>query len=164
MSNHPVTLSEQLEVISQFQKDSPIQMIALANALGVKVYESVYSDDFSGRIQKDREYLSPSGYTIIVNEHHPVTRRRFTIAHELAHFILHKDVIGDGVTDDALYRSGLSSRFEIEANKLAADILMPHELINKELENGVDTVHKLARIFNVSLSSMSIRLGIPCEA
>ena len=56
-------------------------------------------------------------------------RRRFTIAHEIAHFLLHRDKIGDQLSDDAMYRSSLSSDDERAANRLAADILMPMGLI-----------------------------------
>ena len=49
-----------------------------------------------------------SGYAIFVNKGDRYkTRQRFTIAHKIAHFILHREAIGDGIVDDALYRSGL---------------------------------------------------------
>lgn len=63
-----------------------------------------------------------SGVAIYVNKGHHVNRRRFTTAHEIAHFILHQDFIGDGIADDGLYRSKLSNAMEAQANKLAADI------------------------------------------
>jgi Zn-dependent peptidase ImmA (M78 family) len=75
---------------------------------------------------------------------------------------LHKARIGDGITDDALYRSGLSNKEEAMANKLAADILMPWHLINLVMDQGITTIPELAKSFHVSESAMSIRLGIPC--
>lgn len=50
--------------------------------------------------------------------------KRFTIAHEIAHLLLHRPILREGVTDDVLYRSPhLGGTQETEANKMAADIL-----------------------------------------
>lgn len=91
-------------------------------------------------------------------------RRRFSIAHEIAHFALHRNLIGDGITDDAMYRSNLSSAVEVQANRMAADILMPWHLIREATESGVNTVEALAKHFDVSKSTMAIQLGVPYEA
>jgi Zn-dependent peptidase ImmA (M78 family) len=114
-------------------------------------------------IVSDKNRGGKSGYAIYINGHHALTRRRFTMAHEIAHFVLHRTLIGDGVQDDALYRSKLSSAVEAEANRYAAEILMPWSLINQEVAKGNNTVEALAHALNVSKSSMSIRLGVPYE-
>src|SRR3546814_10440196 len=72
-------------------------------------------------------------------------------------------LIGDGVTDDAMYRSNLSSAVEVRANRMAADILMPWHLIREATDKGIDTVERLAEYFDVSRSTMSIQLGVPYE-
>src|SRR3546814_13450473 len=76
-------------------------------------------------IRKDAERGGESGFAIYVNGSHPRVRRRFSIAHEIAHFALHRNLIGDGVTDDAMYRSNLSSAVEVQSNRMAAAIMMP---------------------------------------
>jgi Zn-dependent peptidase ImmA (M78 family) len=63
--------------------------------------------------------------------------------------------------DDTLYRSGLSTREEREANKLAADILMPYHLLNELTSRGMTDINTLASTFQVSLPAMQIRLNIP---
>ena len=45
------------------------------------------------------------GYRIVVNSGHNRVRRRFTAAHELGHYVYHRDLIGDGIYDDAAYRT-----------------------------------------------------------
>src|SRR3546814_2493487 len=90
-------------------------------------------------IRKDAERGGESGFAIYVNGSHPRVRRRFSIAHEIAHFALHRNLIGDGVTDDAMYRSNLSSAVEVQANRMAADILMPWHLISEATDKGIDT-------------------------
>ncbi len=89
-------------------------------------------------------------YAIYSNRKDPKVRRRFTYAHELAHFLLHKEHISDRLRENLLFRSILSNQQEIEANNLAADVLMPLPILNE-----------LAEIFDVTRSAMLIRLGIP---
>ena len=52
---------------------------------------------------------------------------------------------------------------EAQANKLAADILMPWHLLDAELSKGISDIESLAEIFLVSNSAMSIRLRVPFE-
>ena len=140
--------------------DSPVPIIKLSKRLGIKsVQKSPLGKRTSGRI-----YRKSGDYIIQTNMGEPWKRRRFTIAHELAHFLLHKDKIGDGITENALYRSGLPSRDEVDANRLAADILMPDAKIQDFInETGTEhvTIASLAKVFGVSVSAMTVRLGIP---
>eukprot|EP01035_Chromulina_nebulosa_P023108 gene23108-29941_t len=149
------------DLIKRHQTTSPIQIIPIAEELGLSVYKiEDWPNDLSGKLQKDTD--SKSGFSIYVNANHPDERRRFTIAHEIAHFILHRHLIeGDVLVDDALYRSGLSNAVEAAANKMAADILMPWRLIDSSINSGINTVPDLAKQFKVSNSAMSIRLGVP---
>lgn len=145
-----------------FQASAPVNLHGIANHLGVAVWEfSDLPQDVSGKIFRDRVFGGQSGFSIGVNAREPYTRKRFTIAHELAHYILHRDAIGDGITDDPLYRSKLNSREEVEANKLAAEILMPYHLIQQLQHRGIRTTEELARELEVSGVAMKIRLGIP---
>ena len=58
-------------------------------------------------------------------------------------------------------RSGLTTLAEVQANKKAAEILMPIKLIEKEIKAGAITIPHLAQRFDVSEQAMSIRLGVP---
>jgi Zn-dependent peptidase ImmA (M78 family) len=150
------------DILAKHQKNLPVQVLKIAEALKINIYKGVdWPDDLCGKIVKDTTSSEGSGFSIYFNEKHHLNRQRFTIAHEIAHFILHQDLIGDGITDDALYRSRLSNSQEVMANKLAADILMPWDLINEKIREGLNTVEKLAEVFEVSPTAMSIRLGIP---
>lgn len=152
------------KTIAEFQKSAPVQVIPIATELGLKVYTvNNWDDDVSGMIIRDTARGGPSGYAVYVNGNHPLVRRRFTIAHEIAHYMLHRSLIGDGVKDDGLYRSKLSNTIEAEANRTSADILMPWSLINAKISEGKNTVVELADALQVSKSSMSIRLGVPYE-
>lgn len=149
-------------IISAHQQTAPVETIEIAEALGIKVYKvGNWPENLSAMIRRDPERGGHSGYAIYVNAKHPRVRRRFSIAHEIAHFALHRSLIGDGITDDALYRSTMSNSVEAQANRMAADILMPWHLIRKATDQGIDTVEALAKHFDVSKSTMSIQLGVP---
>lgn len=157
-----LTYAEKMEVVRAHQLGVPIQTVPLAVDLGLRVYHVPgWPNDLSGKIMKSDSQGGSSGYAIYVNKSHPMNRRRFTTAHEIAHFILHQDFIGDGIADDGLYRSQLSNAMEAEANRLAADILMPWDLLNRYIDSGETSVPRLASVFQVSENAISIRLGVP---
>ena len=152
----------QFDLVKKHQQKLPVDVKALARELGLKVYEVAnWPDDLCGKIIKDSSKGGQSGYAIYINQIHSEGRKRFTLAHEIAHFLLHKKEIGNGIADDALYRSRLGSSFEVVANKMAANILMPEKILKNKINDGYNTAEQLAGIFNVSTSAMSIRLGIP---
>jgi Zn-dependent peptidase ImmA (M78 family) len=115
--------------------------------------------NISGKIFRDKLNGGATGYSIGVNASEGFRRKRFTVAHEIAHYILHLDKIGDELTDDAMYRSGLSTREEVQANNLAADIIMPISLIRQLQGLGMDSVSALADALQVSEPAMRVRLS-----
>lgn len=146
--------------IEAFQDAPPVRLPDLARALGVPVKAATLGPGISGEIRPNDD----DGFIIRVNRHDPPKRQRFTVAHELAHFLLHRDEIGNGIEDDVLYRSSLSDRREQQANRLAADILMPGQLVAEAREaaeeKGVgDVVLYLADLFAVSEAAMRIKIG-----
>jgi hypothetical protein len=150
-------------IISMYQKKAPVDVVGIAHELGLAVYEmSNMPSNVSGKIFKDPSHGGNSGFSIAVNAIEPFVRRRFTVAHEIAHFILHRNRLDGGeLVDDTMYRSGLSSREETDANKTAASILMPLALIRSLIESGVKDIPSLADTLQVSQSALSIRLNVP---
>lgn len=152
-----MSLSEVMEIVQSHQKNYPVLTIPICEALGIKVFTLKEREDFSGMIKKEDDKT----FSIYVNESHSDERQRFTIAHEIGHYALHRDKIGDGIVDDALYRSGLQSFDETEANKFAANLLMPFHLIFKAMdEHKTKDAKSLAKKFRVSEVAMSVRLGL----
>ncbi len=147
-------------VIDRFQHTAPVDVTGLAEALGLAVWEDEdLPENVSGKIFLYPEGGSASGYSIVVPASDPYVRRRFTVAHELAHFLLHQDRVGACLTDDGMYRSGLSSWEEVEANLLAADILMPEHLVESYARAYGADAFVLAPLFKVSEAAMNIRLN-----
>jgi len=145
-----------VEIISRHQQSYPVDVYAMARALGIKVAEESLPDSVSGKIEKDWPYKDR--YVITVNSFHPWVRRRFTVAHELAHFVLHRDLIGDGIIDNAMYRDGrIGDQRERQANRYAASLLMPPSLVKQAWARGERTADQLARAFEVSPAVAEIR-------
>lgn len=149
-----------LEILETYMKQVPVKVGALAEALGLRVVLATLPLNISGMIQPEGE----NKYVIKVNRFDSKERQRFTIAHEISHFLLHRSYIRNGVVDSVLYRSNLSSRLEAEANKLAADIVMPRDAVFSEMSrlsggSDDDRIALLAEMFQVSKQAMSIRAG-----
>ena len=151
------------EILGRHLSDYPVKLGQLAKELGVSVLVSSMTTVISGQIKREG-----NRYIIRGNRYEARERQRFTIAHELSHFILHRSIIDgspDGIKDNVLYRSGEPERVELEANRLAVDIIMPMHLVMKVLSdefNGVVTeaaIESLAERFQVLKAAMEIRLS-----
>ncbi len=146
-------------VIRRFTDNIPVDIVGLANALGLTVIFSNLGMN-SGEIFRDLRRGGFSGYSILVNENHPRVQQRYTIGHELGHFLRHRDRVRNRLVDDRMYRSGLGETVEREADALAADLLMPRRMIGALRAQGISTPPELATKFDVSLAAMERRLGI----
>lgn len=154
---------DEAEIVRRFTASFPVKVGELAQALGLKVTRAPMPPKISGLIQPCSD--APAGFEIRVNKYEMPERQRFTVAHEIAHYLLHRDDIGAGVVDSIMYRSNLTSKKETEANRLAADIVMPARIVSQELERvggsrTEEAVEKLATLFRVSVPAMKVRLGV----
>ena len=148
-------------------KSTPTPVEKIAKALGAQVRFAPFDDELSGMIHvKD-------GVPIIgVNSLHHPNRQRFTIAHELGHLELHRDMITTNVHVDknfpALMRDAKSSQgtehIEIEANQFAAELLMPRVVVDEalagkqfDIENE-EPMEQLAKTFRVSKQALEYRI------
>lgn len=145
-----------MEVILRHQQRVPVNVHALAAELGLPVHLDATLGDNAGMIVRDAN--APSGFAISVNRNDSPRRQRFTLAHEIAHYVLHADMIGDGITDSPLYRSRLSDDVERQANRLAAEILLPGKGVRVAYRT-CRAVVPLAEKFDVSAEAMRIRLS-----
>jgi hypothetical protein len=158
-----MTLPEQhKEIFARYSEEAPVRLAAMADELGLEVFRSPLKPSISGLIEPSE--TAPSGFRIRINRHELAERQRFTLAHEIGHYMLHRDKIGGGIVDNVMYRSNLSSRYEVEANKFAADLLMPMIQVKEKLQQlgGIATdevIFALAHEFRVSQAAMRIRLG-----
>jgi Zn-dependent peptidase ImmA (M78 family) len=141
----------------------PLDVDALAEALGFKVVYQVLRDDqdISGF------YLREGSETVIgINKAHARVRRRFTLAHEIGHALLER---GGTMHIDRAFRlrdarSSLAiDDDEIAANAFAAELLMPEEEVRGAVAEGLDitddrALRDLAEQFGVSQQAFMYRL------
>ena len=149
-----------LVIIDQHMQEAPVDVEAMAEDMGIAVVRKFWEDHLSGSIEK-----TDDGYKISVNFFHNRNRQRYTIAHEIGHFILHKEVLDknesivDGEAGSRLYRDErISSDLETEANRFAATILMPTELVKRLYDEGHTTPEKMAEKLQVSEDAMKYRM------
>jgi Zn-dependent peptidase ImmA (M78 family) len=142
----------------------------LAQRLGIHVVHlDLNRDGLSGMLITQPELVP----TIVVHATHPEVRQRFTIAHELGHFVLghHKRDAGHVLVDRTYtYRGPRASEgldaIEVAANHFASALLMPTSLMMWAMREYAidpafddDDIENLANKFNVSLQAMTIRLS-----
>ncbi|GGF15867.1 ImmA/IrrE family metallo-endopeptidase [Youhaiella tibetensis] len=157
------------ETIRRAQTKVPVDLEGICREFGIRLHEAWLDTDISGELVSIPETGS---YQINVNASHSTARKRFTIAHELGHFFLHRHLIGRGIDDDRVYRSTSAGRYhntaigpreETEANRFAASLLMPQSHIVQLQRDGVLTPEALAAKLLVSPAAMRIRLGLPVD-
>jgi hypothetical protein len=150
-----------IERISRrFRETAPVNITGLARALGLAVRQANLDAQVAGEIFPDLYRGGPSGYTIRVNASDSTRQKRLTVAHEIAHFLRHRDRISNKLVDDRMYRSRLGSTKEREAEELAFDLLMPKAIVGSLRSSGLKDPQLLAERFNVPLHVMKRRLGI----
>lgn len=145
----------------------PVRIDLIAQRLGLTVEASQLGDDVSGILVASGE-TGTIGYSMLDAS----VRQRFTIAHELGHFVLHRRArelfIDKSYT--MIYRRDQESstgelQIEREANQFAAAILMPkhhilEEITKYEFDLGDEVaLRSLADKFQVSTQAMSLRLA-----
>ncbi len=162
-------ISDQWNVFLAARRSAPVPVDSIPASLGIDFKKAFLANTLSGMLER-----LESGFIITVNALDPATRQRFTLAHELGHYMLHRHLIGvgEGVDDDRAYRSTdvgkyhntrIGPREETEANRFAANLLMPRDLIDHHRKQLGDNVADMADLFAVSRRSMAIRLGRPCD-
>ena len=129
----PDRLAELLisQIAPQLNHLLPLPIEAVAQACGIQAIQALETDAFEGGLIQD-EYKE-NGF-ILVKAGVREDRRRFTIAHELGHFVNLRHVAPPGEArllcgKEHLHATdaGVSSRFGIEAqaNEFASCVLMP---------------------------------------
>lgn len=153
------------EVLDIYAKDRelPVDIVALANSIGI----STYSVDFTSveeeleiekglilgaTLSKDEEV------DILYRDSDTENRKRFTIAHEIAHCCLHTENLIDHHVELRSNINGDEVR-ECEANIFAGKLLIPEvslRIVHEKLL--LPSLSTLVKIFKVSSNVMAARL------
>ena len=134
----------------------PVNPVPIARALGASVFLAELGDDEYGRLE-----CAPAGANIYIDRDQPLTRRTFTLAHEIGHLVSHADE-PDAVFVDLRSDRGRGTASEIYANEFAASLLAPEADLRRMVIRGADNI-EIASAFGISLTSVEYRrqfLGI----
>jgi Zn-dependent peptidase ImmA (M78 family) len=144
---------------------APVKVDRIARSLGIRLQFAPFGTELSGMAH------IKNGICIIgVNSLHHPNRQRFTIAHEIGHFRMHRPLLKSKVHIDraVLRRDSRSSRgdqvIEIQANRFASELLVPENLLSAMLGDRIvdiedqETVAAIAKRFRVSEAVAKYRL------
>lgn len=133
---------------------APIDIEKIIEEYGIEVIRGEFEQNESGAIK-----IVEWGARIVVNSTEPVVRQRFTLAHELGHYISYRVQKKTGTIVE--YRDGTSSlgssEEEVFANRFAASILMPIPIISHMI-GKTDDLSEIARNLNVSKEALTHRI------
>ena len=163
-------METELEIVKDHMRDEPVNVAAIFADLGVEYVEDRILSGESGWIE-----CLDGKFKVMVNESESAQRKRFTAAHELAHYLMHRDLLCRegklnrhtdrlfGVSAEHNRDAPFQRRHEVQANKLAAQIIMPASRITEvwnamEDRPPVSRIPALAEKFDVSKAAMEIRL------
>lgn len=136
------------------QTRPPIDVHAVARDLGVAVFARPFPNALSALILRHGKNAF-----IGVNSHQAPVRQRFSVAHELGHFVLHH-------ADHHFieYAAGLEGEVpgydwehERAANQFAAELLMPAEMVKRDARTT--SLARLARRYDVSQEAIGFRMA-----
>lgn len=138
--------------------EPPVDVNDLAKRCGAAAFYRPFPDSLSGLV-----FVVYEQAMIGINECHHANRQRFSLAHELGHFLLgHHLSSGDDV--DALHIDSDEGRppdfdwhAERSANDFAAELLMPRRLMSEAFRHSQDP-SVLAEKFGVSRLAMGYRM------
>ena len=143
-------------------KPEDIRLKDIAFALGVDVIE--------GRLEGVAASLVTCGDKAIIRINYKETdpnRKRFSVAHELGHFVLRHGHKLQKVCSAHDLNTWYGGSEEMQANTFAAELLLPTNLVNPfcdvdASDISFEIIRKIATIFRVSLTATAIRFVSLC--
>lgn len=158
MAGHKRAEKDALELLEEtWDGELPVDPVRIAKELGLEVIGVSFKKDVSGALMKKEGETDP---TILLNVKDNRTRKRFSCAHELGHYILRSSEPTPQY-EYVDYRDQNSSTGTNEeeryANSFAASLLMPEPAV-RALHEPELPPFRLAKKFGVSPEAMANRL------
>lgn len=158
--------NEAIRLLKKYQiQEPPVDVYALSEQEGISLMSRDLEEDVSGLL-----VIKGNRAAIGFNQRHHLNRQRFTVAHELGHYFLHRNT-SNLFIDKTLtfYRDEASSEGsylqEIQANSFAAELLMPRAFLTDYFKvhridlHDSNAIQELASLYRVSEQALSIRLS-----
>mgnify|MGYP000277108606 CR=1 FL=1 len=148
MPNYPLARKQAENLLTKFKINTPpVDPEAIAEASGIDVVYVQFAGDLDDEISGFFDFESD---TIYVNKNLPANRKTFTIAHELAHAMMHKEYAKskDYIALPRLNVLKEKSDVEKEADVFAACLLVPKKMLKNFSHYA--SIPELSRMFAVS--------------
>jgi Zn-dependent peptidase ImmA (M78 family) len=158
------------ELISRLGVSGKPELAEIAQRIGLRIQE-IDADGFEGSLVRALE--GPKGIIAVKRSIRERSRKRFTIAHEIGHYVLptHRTLENVCTTDMVeSWRQG-NQKPELEANEFAVELLLPARFVEKPLELKRPSLRAIAQVaneFETSLTATALRFvgltDVPCVA
>ena len=153
----PVLAAHEVHRILGWTNPEDFTLDEMANALGI-IIRDVSIEGSEGRILIDGD----SAIMSIASSINYAPKRNFVIAHEIGHFILHKDLSTSlfSDTDQTLSEWYQVGPQEQQANQFAAELLMPGILFKEKLAKrklNLNLIQEVSNYFKTSLTATFLR-------
>lgn len=157
-TNEPTIIGDISTTISEIRQkeygeNSAIDIRKYVASKNIEVKEFIPEDSNTSGMLK----FENGNWVIYINSKHSESRKRFTIAHEYGHYVLHRNGTSSFL-DTTFFRNNDTNSMEYAANRFAAAILMPEEDIRKAISSGTKNFKELASKFNVSSLAVKLRV------
>ncbi|ANC31551.1 ImmA/IrrE family metallo-endopeptidase [Isoptericola dokdonensis] len=130
----------------------PVDPDRIAAQLDMDVIRATFNESISGMLR-----VEPGDRPVIyVDDRDSEQRQRFTIAHEIGHYV-ERNSRGETDFNFIDRRGGGYDAHELYADEFAANLLMPSHYVKQLHADGINP-GVMARRMNVSLQAMQIRL------
>ena len=145
--------------LRRFGLDSRDRLTEIAEEFGIDVLYRP-AESYDGALLRIRD--ARRGCIVINSRIREESRKRFTLAHEIGHFVL----AGQQEVSSPCKQQRIENwdadlyRPELEANRFAAEILMPRGLMAEfvQSEPSLESIRSIARLCGTSLTASAVRL------
>lgn len=133
-------------------KQPPVILNNVVSYLKTEYELEIVPWEFEDSVSGTQVTHSSNACSIAYNENHHVHRQRFTVAHEIAHFL------AGHTREKSMEKKLEEAAQEAEANEFAGELLMPLGFLKKDIADGLKDVKQLAARYLVSEEAMYYRL------
>lgn len=152
----PKTAAKELR---EFWNLGEMPITNIMNLIEGKGFKVATIDSSTEKVDAFGSYSTVNGsdyYCILIDQdNNSFFRQQFSLAHELAHWVLHSDNVNPQELNAQEYRE-----METDANIFASNFLLPEEPFVKDIEKGKNDIEAYLSIknkWNVSVASMVYR-------
>ncbi len=132
----------------------PVDPVTIAAKLGVEVFNAQLGNDVWGMFLRK----ASGAPQIYVDADQPSNRWRFSLAHEVGHFVERSARLDDDIAlIDKRSGSDVYNPVEIYANEFAGNLLMPERDVLARVRSGMSAL-QIASEMGVSLDAIRYRL------